>query len=64
MSPKTEISDVESWSNIMIHVLLDMQAVRGHLSVSLPPLSSPTLPLFICISPHTSVPSPGTTPSQ
>jgi hypothetical protein len=27
--------------------------VRGHPSVSLPPLSSPTLPLFICItSPH------------
>jgi hypothetical protein len=25
--------------------------VRGHLSVSLPPLSSPTLPLFICILP-------------
>jgi hypothetical protein len=25
--------------------------VRGHLSVSLPPLSSPTLPLFICIPP-------------
>jgi hypothetical protein len=28
-------------------------AVRGHPSVSLPLLSSPTLPLFICItSPH------------
>jgi hypothetical protein len=27
------------------------QGVRGHLSVSLPPLSSPTLPLFICIPP-------------
>jgi hypothetical protein len=26
-------------------------AVRGHPSVSLPPLSSPTLPLFICILP-------------
>jgi hypothetical protein len=25
--------------------------VRGHPSVFLPPLSSPTLPLFICISP-------------
>jgi hypothetical protein len=25
--------------------------VRGHPSVSLPPLSSPTLPLFICIPP-------------
>jgi hypothetical protein len=25
--------------------------VRGHLSISLPPLSSPTLPLFICILP-------------
>jgi hypothetical protein len=25
--------------------------VRGHLSVSLPPLSSPTLPLFICSPP-------------
>jgi hypothetical protein len=25
--------------------------VRGHLSVSLPPLSPPTLPLFICIFP-------------
>jgi hypothetical protein len=25
--------------------------VRGHPSVSLPPLSSPTLPFFICISP-------------
>jgi hypothetical protein len=31
------------------------QLVRGHLSVSLPPLSSPTLPLFICTSsPHLS----------
>jgi hypothetical protein len=39
------------------------QSVRGHLSVSLPPLSSPTLPLFICIPPLTSVPSPGTTPT-
>jgi hypothetical protein len=30
-----------------------IDGVRGHLSVSLPPLSSPTLPLFICIlSPH------------
>jgi hypothetical protein len=29
------------------------RTVRGHLSISLPPLSSPTLPLFICIpSPH------------
>jgi hypothetical protein len=28
------------------------QTVRGHLSISLPLLSSPTLPLFICISPH------------
>jgi hypothetical protein len=26
-------------------------AVRGHPSISLPPLSSPTLPLFICIIP-------------
>jgi hypothetical protein len=26
-------------------------AVRGHPSISLPPLSSPTLPLFICILP-------------
>jgi hypothetical protein len=30
-----------------------LEPVRGHLSVSLPPLSSPTLPLFICTpSPH------------
>jgi hypothetical protein len=28
-----------------------LSIVRGHPSVSLPPLSSPTLPLFICISP-------------
>jgi hypothetical protein len=41
---------------------IDHIAVRGHPSVSLPTLSSPTLPLFICISPHTSVLSPGTTP--
>jgi hypothetical protein len=27
------------------------EAVRGHPSISLPPLSSPTLPLFICILP-------------
>jgi hypothetical protein len=28
-------------------------AVRGHPSIFLPPLSSPTLPLFICTSsPH------------
>jgi hypothetical protein len=27
---------------------VEYEGVRGHLSVSLPPLSSPTLPLFIC----------------
>jgi hypothetical protein len=37
-------------------------SVRGHLSISLPLLPSPTLPLFICIPPLTSVPSPGITP--
>jgi hypothetical protein len=31
----------------------DLVGVRGHLSISLLPLSSPTLPLFICTpSPH------------
>jgi hypothetical protein len=31
----------------------DLVPVRGHPSVSLPPLSSPTIPLFICTpSPH------------
>jgi hypothetical protein len=39
-----------------------LPAVRGHLSISLPPLSSPTLPLFICISPtplyHLQAPHP------
>jgi hypothetical protein len=39
-----------------------LNSVRGHPSVSLPPLSSPTLPLFICIPPLTSVPSLGITP--
>jgi hypothetical protein len=34
------------------------ESVRGHPSVSLLPLSSPTLPLFICIP---SPPSPGIT---
>jgi hypothetical protein len=34
------------------HILRRLQGdVRGHTSISLPPLSSPTLPLFICISP-------------
>jgi hypothetical protein len=35
-----------------VHPQFFHSAVRGHLFVSLPPLSSPTLPLFICIS-HT-----------
>jgi hypothetical protein len=32
-------------------VVVIMGIVRGHPSISLPPLSSPTLPLLICIPP-------------
>jgi hypothetical protein len=31
MSPRTEIWGIESWSNITIHALLDMQAALRHL---------------------------------
>jgi hypothetical protein len=50
--PKTQ-----SWGIIKIQLFnvesakLTIDAVRGHLSVSLLPLSSPTLPWFICIPP-------------
>jgi hypothetical protein len=36
--------------------------VRGHPSISLPPLSSPTLPCSYVLPLLTSVPSPGITP--
>jgi hypothetical protein len=40
------------WSCGLGNTLVKISAiVRGHLSVFLPPLSSPTLPLFICIPP-------------
>jgi hypothetical protein len=37
---------LDSWQKYQMSII-----VRGHPSISLPPLSSPTLPLFICISP-------------
>jgi hypothetical protein len=39
---------IENYSKLVGLPLLKALIVRGHLSISLPPLSSPTLPLFIC----------------
>jgi hypothetical protein len=36
---------------IVYHDTLRAVAVKGHPSISLPPLSSPTFPLFICTPP-------------
>jgi hypothetical protein len=44
------INDSGWWWRVML-TIWDRVSVRGHLSVSLLPLSSPTLHLFICIPP-------------
>jgi hypothetical protein len=45
------------WSRMVV-VVVEGGGVKGHLSVSLPPLSFPTTPPVHMHSPHTSAPSP------
>jgi hypothetical protein len=50
--PFTRADLATSWqSSHIVRPHFEGGNVRGHPSISLPPLSSPTLPLFICISP-------------
>jgi hypothetical protein len=50
---RCEEKEIISHKEAIIALLKHIGIVRGHLSISLPPLSSPTLCLFICIpSPH------------
>jgi hypothetical protein len=58
------IDELRKDENGMRTILWMLGCVRGHPSVSLPPLSFPTTPPVHMHSPHTSAPSPETTPQS